>query len=49
MEYRFFKIMINYICAYELLQTFSYVLRLVSHNALFCGSPAGCQPLRSFS
>ena len=39
---------ISYTYAYEQLQTFSYVLRLASRNALFYEFPAECQPLRSF-
>lgn len=43
-----FRARISCTYAYEQLQTFSYVLRLASRNALFYEFPAECQPLRSF-
>ena len=43
-----FRARISCTYAYEQLQTFSYVLRLASRNALSYEFPAECQPLRSF-
>ena len=43
-----FRARISCTYAYEQLQTFSYVLRLASRNALSYEFPAECQPLHSF-